>query len=170
MTRVVAVLLTTLFLLPCNAIGGEIATKFVEAAVDAGFSELERQLIEKYYGKRPQVTQHEEVAGSAAEEQGGKEKPKVDKHAKKNKDKGLPPGLAKRDQLPPGLAKRDTLPPGLAKRALPQDLDRQLPPPPEGYERRIVDDVDQAVIVLVDRATGKVADIIKDVIIPSSHD
>jgi hypothetical protein len=29
--------------------------------------------------------------------------------------KGLPPGLAKKDQLPPGLRKKDELPPGLAK-------------------------------------------------------
>ncbi len=31
--------------------------------------------------------------------------------------KGLPPGLAKKDQLPPGLRKKDELPPGLAKQA-----------------------------------------------------
>jgi hypothetical protein len=30
-------------------------------------------------------------------------------------EKGLPPGLAKKDQLPPGLRKKDELPPGLAK-------------------------------------------------------
>ena len=50
----------------------------------------------------------------------------------------LPPGLAKRDQLPPGLAKqvqeRGTLPPGLQKKIqpVPVDLERRLPPPPEG--------------------------------------
>ncbi|MGH8247535.1 MAG: hypothetical protein ACREUU_14010, partial [Gammaproteobacteria bacterium] len=57
-------------------------------------------------------------------------------------------------------------PPGLAKRDLPKDLEKELPPPPEGYERRIVDDVDQAVVVLVEKATGKVADIIKHIAIP----
>jgi hypothetical protein len=51
---------------------------------------------------------------------------------------GLPPGLAKRDQLPPGLEKqlreRGTLPPGLQKKIepVPEDLERRLPPPPEG--------------------------------------
>jgi hypothetical protein len=50
----------------------------------------------------------------------------------------LPPGLAKRDQLPPGLEKqlreRGTLPPGLQKKIepVPVDLERRLPPPPEG--------------------------------------
>jgi len=56
----------------------------------------------------------------------------------------LPPGLAKRDQLPPGLAKqvqeRGTLPPGLQKKIqpVPVDLERRLPPPPEGCECRHV--------------------------------
>jgi hypothetical protein len=56
-------------------------------------------------------------------------------HAHEN---GLPPGLAKRDRLPPGLEKqlreRGTLPPGLQKKIqpMPVDLERRLPPPPEG--------------------------------------
>ncbi len=53
-------------------------------------------------------------------------------------ENGLPPGLAKRDRLPPGLEKqlqeRGTLPPGLQKKIqpVPVDLERRLPPPPEG--------------------------------------
>jgi len=53
-------------------------------------------------------------------------------------ESGLPPGLAKRDRLPPGLEKqlreRGTLPPGLQKKIqpVPVDLERRLPPPPEG--------------------------------------
>jgi len=52
----------------------------------------------------------------------------------------LPPGLAKRDHLPPGLEKqlkeRGTLPPGLQKKIepVPMDLQRRLPPPPEGCD------------------------------------
>jgi hypothetical protein len=56
----------------------------------------------------------------------------------------LPPGLAKRDRLPPGLEKqlqvRGTLPPGLQKKIqpVPMDLERRLPPPPEGCDCRHV--------------------------------
>ena len=48
----------------------------------------------------------------------------------------LPPGLAKRDRLPLGLERqlvaRGTLPPGLRKKMqyCPEDLERNLPPPP----------------------------------------
>ena len=71
------------------------------------------------------------------------------------------------DTLPPGLARRDILPPGLAQRDLPADLEEQLPPPPAGYERRIVGD---SAVVLIDTATGMVADIIKDILIPGADD
>ena len=56
----------------------------------------------------------------------------------------LPPGLAKRDRLPPGLEsqlrERGTLPPGLQKKIvpLPVDLERRLPPPPNGCSRVII--------------------------------
>lgn len=36
--------------------------------------------------------------------------------AKPPKEKGVPPGLAKKGGVPPGQAKRGTLPPGLAKK------------------------------------------------------
>ncbi|MBI2992590.1 MAG: hypothetical protein HYY48_00235 [Gammaproteobacteria bacterium] len=165
MNRFIHACMLSLFVLPVAAIAGEMAEKSIEAAVDAGFTEFERQLIEKYYGKRPQPVEETRER----ETDSGK-----DKSGKKGKDKGsnkdMPPGLAKRDQLPPGLAKRDTLPPGLAKRNLPDDLEKQLPPPPKGYTRRVVDDVDQAVVVLIDEATGQVADIVKDIIIPKGRD
>jgi Ni/Co efflux regulator RcnB len=73
----------------------------------------------------------------------------------------LPPGLARRDRLPPGLERqlivRGTLPPGLRKRIepCPEDLDRRLPPPPEGYEHVIVG----GHIVLLNRRTYFVLDI-----------
>jgi hypothetical protein len=59
-------------------------------------------------------------------------------------ENNLPPGLAKRDRLPPGLEKqlqeRGTLPPGLQKKiqTVPTDLERRLPPAPEGCDCRHV--------------------------------
>ena len=81
----------------------------------------------------------------------------ADKGRKHKKDKGVPPGLAKRDSLPPGLAKRDTLPPGLAKRELPGDLERRLSRLPSGYSRKSVGQD----VVLIEEATGLVIDILK---------
>ena len=86
---------------------------------------------------------------------------------KKAKKKGLPPGLAKRGgNLPPGLQKKldrdGKLPPGLQKRLepLPVDLDRRLPRLPEYYERVIL----ERDIILIDRRTNRILDIIEDVI------
>jgi hypothetical protein len=81
--------------------------------------------------------------------------------------KGLPPGLAKRGgKLPPGLQKHldknGTLPPGLQKRLepLPQDLDSRLPRLPEYWERVIL----ERDVILVDRRTNRILDIIENVI------
>ena len=102
------------------------------------FSAEERRIIEDYYHK-----------------------------AKSSKKKGLPPGLAKRGgNLPPGLQKKldrdGKLPPGLQKRLepLPTNLDRRLPRLPEHWERVILD----RDIILVDRRTNRILDIIEDVI------
>ena len=102
------------------------------------FSAEERRIIEDYYHK-----------------------------GKQSKKKGLPPGLAKRGgNLPPGLQKKldrdGQLPPGLQKRLepLPTDLDRRLPRLPEQWERVILD----RDIILVDRRTNRILDIIEDVI------
>ena len=82
----------------------------------------------------------------------------------RSRDKGLPPGLAKKRRLPPGLRKRlakhGSLPPGLAKREIPADLDTRLPPPPPGTERVIVG----GDVALVDIATNVVLDILYDVV------
>jgi hypothetical protein len=85
----------------------------------------------------------------------------------KPKTKGLPPGLAKRGgNLPPGLQKKldrdGQLPPGLQKRLepLPTDLSRRLPRLPEYWERVIID----RDIVLIDRRSNRVLDIIEDII------
>ena len=85
----------------------------------------------------------------------------------KRKRKGLPPGLAKRGgRLPPGLQKqldeKGRLPPGLQKRLepLPVDLDRRLPRLPEHWDRVIL----ERDIILIDRRTQRILDIIENVI------
>lgn len=125
----------------------------VDAAMDAGFSELERQIIERYYHGSEKQADRDDHSDA-----GKKSKDKT------RNDKKLPPGLAKKEQLPPGLAKQlernGTLPPGLAKRDLPSDLDRKLPAPSDTLERTIVD----TSVVLVEKATGRIVDIIADVV------
>jgi hypothetical protein len=81
--------------------------------------------------------------------------------------KGLPPGLAKRGgKLPPGLQKHldknGTLPPGLQKRLepLPRDLESRLPRLPDHWERVIL----EKDVILVDRRTNRILDIIENVI------
>ncbi len=85
----------------------------------------------------------------------------------KRKRKGLPPGLAKRGgKLPPGLQKqldeKGRLPPGLQKRLepLPVDLDRRLPRLPEHWDRVIL----ERDVILIDRRTQRILDIIENVI------
>ena len=87
--------------------------------------------------------------------------------SKKAKQKGLPPGLAKRGgNLPPGLQKQldknGRLPPGLQKRLepLPVDLHRRLPRLPEHWERVIL----ERNVILIDRRTERILDIIENVI------
>ena len=86
---------------------------------------------------------------------------------KKGKAKGLPPGLAKRGgNLPPGLQKHleknGQLPPGLQKRLqpLPVDLDRRLPRLPEYWERVVL----EKDVILIDRRTERILDILEDVV------
>ena len=110
----------------------------LDSARSERFSAEERRIIEDYYRK-----------------------------GKQSKKKGLPPGLAKRGgNLPPGLQKKldrdGKLPPGLQKRLepLPTDLDRRLPRLPEHWERVIL----ERDIILVDRRTNRILDIIENVI------
>ena len=94
----------------------------------------------------------------------GKSKGKKDKDKSKGKSKGLPPGLAKRDQLPPGLQRQlernGRLPAGLAKRDLPADLMSRLPQRADTQEVTVV----EGDVVLLDKATGVILDVIKDVV------
>jgi hypothetical protein len=80
---------------------------------------------------------------------------------------GLPPGLAKRGgKLPPGLQKHlkknGRLPPGLQKKIepLPLELDQRLPKLPEYWERVVI----ERNVILVDRRTNRILDIIENVI------
>lgn len=75
---------------------------------------------------------------------------------------GLPPGLAKRDRLPPGLERqlveRGELPPGLRGkiRPCPEELVRELPPPPRDYEHVLIG----GHVVLLNRKTFFVLSVI----------
>jgi hypothetical protein len=84
-----------------------------------------------------------------------------------NRNSNLPPGLAKRGgNLPPGLEKQlernGTLPPGLQKRVqpCPVELERQLPPVETGYVRGVIG----AHIVIYNRSTNVIVDVMKDVV------
>jgi hypothetical protein len=147
----------------------EVTTAALESAVEAGFSELEGQIIGDYYSDQAGGQTVTEGAPAASQASGGKSKPGKDKNKQGVKGQ-LPQGLAKRDHLPPGLErqlqKNGTLPPGLAKRSLPAELERRLPPTPEGYERQIIED---STIVLVETATERMVDIITDAILGQSE-
>jgi hypothetical protein len=141
------ILTTTGFFSVPSYADAEITKAVIDKAIEGGFTELEKQIIEKYFKKKD-----------------SEDKTTDSKNKKKNKKKSLPPGLAKKEKLPPGLAKQlernGTLPPGLAKRDLPSDLNAELPKPGEGLERAIVDNA----VVLVEKATGRIVDIVKDIV------
>lgn len=125
----------------------EITKAVIDKAIEGGFSELEKQIIEKYF-----------------KETNSESKNTDNKNKKKNKKKAMPAGLAKKEKLPPGLKKQlernGTLPPGLAKRNLPSELNAKLPTLNESLERTIVDNA----VVLVEKATGRIVDIMKDIV------
>ena len=108
------------------------------AVADVGFavefSDEEIRIIGAWY----------EEHGSGAHQGGGK-----------NKQKGLPPGIAK------NLARGKPLPPGIAKQQLPDGLVHALPAPPRGYERIIVD----GKVLLVEIATQVIHDILTDIVL-----
>lgn len=86
-----------------------------------------------------------------------------EERGRKDKQKRVPPGLAKRDELPPGLQRQiqrnGQLPPGLAGRALPDDLEQHLSPLPANYVRLQVG----RDIVLMDQRTRVTVDVIKNI-------
>ena len=133
---------------------GRTLDSVISDTVNGVFTESERQLIGEYFKEhRDRDDDNDQYSDS-----------KHKKNKKGKKQKGLPPGLAKKKQLPPGLQKQlernGTLPPGLAKRSLPSDLETRLPPVNNGMERVIAN----THVVLVDKATGIIMDIIKDIV------
>lgn len=114
--------------------GWAIASRTAGAAsVEVSFSLAEKQIIAGFF------------TGSGGTGQG---------KGKKNKgvgNQGMPPGLA---------MKGGPLPPGIAKRQLPSNLVAQLPPPPQGYERVIVDND----VLLVNIATRVIHDVLTDIL------
>jgi len=123
---------------------GKTTKEVIESGVAAIFDDAERKLISKYYGDHPEY--YREYAYKKGTGPG-----KGNKH----KQKGLPPGIAKK------LERGGTMPPGIAKQVLPGDLESQLPPVRKGYERRVVGED----VLLVESATGKIADIITEAVL-----
>lgn len=81
----------------------------------------------------------------------------------RRRGKGLPLGLAKKQQLPPGLAKHlikgGTLPPGLLRQAeaLPILIDRQLCVLPDGCRRVII----AGNVVIMNEKTALIYDVMR---------
>lgn len=129
-------------------IAGSVTAAADTAGATAGgltevvFSAAERALVADYYSHN-------------AQQAVGNESPKKYKGRKANKGRGVGP-----QGLPPGLAKKQRLPPGIAKRQLPDALTAQLPSPPDGFERMIVD----TNLVLVETATQVVHDVISGIV------
>lgn len=125
-------------------------TGVIEETLGRVFTEIERQMIEDFYGER---------RGHHDDEGRGRGKNKGNKG--RGNSGNMPPGLANRDQLPPGLAmqleRNGTLPPGLAKRDLPPDLLARLTGPARGTARQVVG----TDVLLVDTATGIILDILR---------
>ena len=121
--------------------GWTAASRTADAgSLEVSFSLKEKQVISSFYG-----------GGGGGGDQGGQGKGKGKKKNKGVGNQGMPPGLAK---------KGGALPPGIAKRQLPNNLLSQLPPPPQGYERVIVDKD----VLLVNIATQVVHDVLTHVL------
>lgn len=145
-----AVILGGVIVLIALVLGGS-ALAATQVDVSVSFTPDERRVIKQYYAK--------DIVDQAWEAEGKG-------HGKKG-TKGLPPGLAKKGKLPPGLQKQlqrnGTLPPGLEKKIepLPEQLDGRLRRLPPEYERVVIGQD----VVILDRTTQKILDIIRDVAI-----
>lgn len=131
-------------MVPLQAQAATTGQDATERVLKRVFSEAEKAIIEEYFGYK-----HDPKYKRA--EQGKKTK------------RGLPPGLAKKDELPPGLQKQleknGRLPPGLARNDLPKSLRDKLYAPQKGTKRLIVGDD----VILIDTATDIVLDILRGV-------
>lgn len=137
----VTILLSAMLASPALALAEDEGS--LGQVVSAVFGEKDAKIIRDYYealNKKKQEQQH------------------------KTKEKGLPPGLAKREHLPPGLQRHlerhGKLPPGLEKKRLPGDLSKRLSPVPKGYKRLVVG----RDVVLVDERTQVIVDILTGVL------
>lgn len=119
-------------------------------AADIFIGELEKRIIASYYQRHLHAYQQSPEWDEY----------KNNKHKKKHKKKGLPPGIAKKGTLPPGLAKQlarnGHLPPGLDYHPLPHDLIVQLPPVQPGHRYVIVDDR----VMLIRAASNLILDVL----------
>ena len=121
--------------------------------VHISFGDDEQRAIKDYYGR-----EIIEKAQEKAEKEGNG-------HGK-GKKKGLPPGLAKKNKLPPGIQKQlergAVLPADLERemQPLPRDLEIKLKPLPSPEQVRVTIGTD---IVILDKTTRKVLDVMRDV-------
>lgn len=157
--KISTILLSILILVSSPGIVvGDVVKDIAKKAAEAAFSEAERQAIEKYYEETAPIHGKEykrdhddgdDEDSDGKKRSGGKKKDKGNGKSK-NKSKELPKGIAKK------LERGGTLPPGMAKRGLPDNLEKQLPSAPKGYERIVSD----GQVVLADIVTGAIFDII----------
>lgn len=119
------------------------------SVADIFLGELEKRIIGDYY-RRHLYAWEQSPEGH-----------EYKKHKKKNKRKGLPPGIAKKGALPPGIAKQlarnGQLPPGLDYHPLPPDLIVQLPPLQPAYRYVIVDNR----VMLIQAASNLILDVLQ---------
>lgn len=105
-----------------------------EIGVSVTFSDAEVRIISAWYSEHKSRKNHKPGKGGR---------------------NGLPPGIAK------NLARGKSLPPGIAKQYLPEGLRQDLPTPPAGYERVVID----GKILLVEIATQVIHDVLMDVVL-----
>lgn len=169
-----ASLLTIIMLLSPSVFCTDNAAEDVAMeAVDAAFSELERQIITGYYGDKStgmETGKRKKRSRDDGEDEDDDDDDydvaKKDRKEKKDKDKKKDKKDKKRKELPPGIAKKlergGQLPPGIAKRYLPEDLEGKLPTVKEGFERI----ESEGKVMLVEAATGIIVDVIDTVMKP----
>lgn len=127
----------------------DAASEVLKDVAGSVLGEEERKIIEDYYKAQSDKDDKEKKKSKAKDKKGSKK---------------FPPGLAKKEQLPPGLAKQieknGKLPPGLEKRDLPDELESKLPKTAKHTERAVVGND----IVLIEKGTDIVLDVMKDVL------
>ncbi len=162
-------ILTVLFAASTLSVRAEVT---YSDAIGQGFRAVEKAVVTDFFGqqvaevvsgtkkdKKRKTAKNKTAKNKTFKKRTTFKKRKTFKNEGESKIGELPPGLQKHiykhGTLPPGLQKHiykhGTLPPGLAK---------LLGPTEAGLERLIVDDD----VVLVEAATGRVVDIIKDVV------